>query len=224
MYKNNKRQLKNKTTPGRKPAGRKVNWAHSLTNLRAAVLAGSVLLAIGLGLAIFEILSTWRVQQTTAATVPLSEALKSNSITPEEKVYISGTPVRITIPSVNIDLEVIPGNYYPANNSWTLTSDKAQWGTITQPANDKEGMTFIYAHYRKGVFLTLPKIKAGEVAQGKTDKGNTFTYTFRSSTITTPKDTSIFAYQGQPILILQTCTGAWYQDRQLFVFDLTKVE
>jgi LPXTG-site transpeptidase (sortase) family protein len=117
---------------------------------------------------------------------------------------------------------VIPGYYYPANKSWSLSLNDAQWGAMTAPANNKQGMTFIYAHYRKGVFLTLPKVKPGQQAIITTDNGHVFTYTFRQSVVTNPADTSLFKYQGQPILILQTCTGAWFQNRQLFMFDLVK--
>ena len=209
--------------PKKKKTNRKYNIVRKLRTLRAALAFSAVLIIFGLALVSFQIFSTWRAQQTSAAIQPIGNILKNNTIV-DDQPYISGTPVQITLPSVNIDLKVIPGYYYPKSNSWTLTTNNAQWGVITKLANDKSGMTFIYAHYRKGVFLKLPKIKPGEVALVKTEKGHTFTYTFRSSTVTSPTDTSIFAYQGKPILVLQTCTGAWYQNRQLFVFDLTKVE
>ena len=209
--------------PKKKKTNRKYNIVRKLRTLRAALAFSAVLIIFGLALVSFQIFSTWRAQQTSAAIQPIGNILKNNTIV-DDQPYISGTPVQITLPSVNIDLKVIPGYYYPKSNSWTLTTNNAQWGVMTKLANDKSGMTFIYAHYRKGVFLKLPKIKPGEVALVKTEKGHTFTYTFRSSTVTSPTDTSIFAYQGKPILVLQTCTGAWYQNRQLFVFDLTKVE
>jgi len=202
---------------------RKFGWLNAITGLRASLLAGFCLLFIGLALFAYQMISTWQDQQTSAGTVPLSEALKSSAVE-DGAPYISGTPVHVEVPSVGISLPVIPGGYNPKNNSWTLTLDKAQWGNMTQPANDKHGMTFIYAHYRKGVFLKLPKVKQEEVAQVKTDKGHTFTYVFRSASVTTPTDTSIFAYSGKPILVLQTCTGAKFENRQLFVFDLIKVE
>ena len=95
---------------------------------------------------------------------------------------------------------------------------------MTRKPNDKSGMTFIYAHYRKGVFYKLPKIKEGETAKVVTENGYTFTYRFRASSVVPPQDTSIFDYKGKPILILQTCTGVKFENRQLFVFDLIKVE
>ena len=215
-----KRRTQTKRTQAKRPA--KKTTARKVVSFRYAVLAGLSLLVFGLVLIGWEFYNTWRAQQAAASSVPISQLL--NNKKDDNQSYISGVPVQIFIPSVAIDLKVIPGYYYQKSNSWTLTTDKAQWGTITKQPNDGGGMTFIYAHYRKGVFLKLPKIKPGEFAQIKTDKGHTFTYVFRSSTITTPTDTSIFAYQGDPILILQTCTGAWYQNRQLFLFDLVKVE
>jgi LPXTG-site transpeptidase (sortase) family protein len=223
MAKSIKRTIKRRTGTRKPKNVPKISRTDRLANQKTAIIGGLVFVAIGLAVAGYSLINTMRSQETATAAVPLSEALQSPTV-PEDKPSVSGTPSHITIPSVNINLKVIPGNYYPANNSWTLTRDNAQWGTITQPANDKAGMTFIYAHYRKGVFLTLPKIKVGETAVVKTEQGNIFTYRFKYSTVTKPSDTSIFTYQGQPILVLQTCTGAWYQDRQLFFFDLEKVE
>lgn len=168
--------------------------------------------------------NTWNSQRTTAPGSTV-QALKSNQpVIDKGTPLVSGTPTHLTIPGVGIDLKVIPGYYYASNKSWTLSLNNAQYGTMTAPSNNKEGDTFIYAHYRKGVFLTLPKIQPGATAEVTTDNGHVFTYTFSSSLVTSPEDTSLFSYKGKPILVLQTCTGVWYQNRQLFTFNLTKVD
>jgi len=179
-----------------------------------------MLIGLGLILAGITFLNTWRSQHSAAASS--SQEIKSNSIRDSGAPTISGKPVRIIIPSVGIDLKVVPGYYYPASQSWSLSLNDAQWGAMTAPANNKQGLTFIYAHYRKGVFLTLPKIQPGAEVVITTDNGHAFTYIFRGSQITNPDDTSLFTYHGKPILVLQTCTGLWYQNRQLFRFDLVK--
>jgi LPXTG-site transpeptidase (sortase) family protein len=134
---------------------------------------------------------------------------------------LQGKPVRISIPSLKIDLPVIDGFYNADKQTWTLTNNKAQYATITPEANNQEGNTFIYGHNRRDVFASLHKIKVGDQAIIHTENGHQFTYTFRSSLETNPYDDSLFYYEGAPILTLQTCSGIWQQNRQLFTFDLT---
>lgn len=194
-----------------------------IINIRTALIAGAISITIGgilLGMSILNVQDSWH----TASAQPLNQVLKSEKVADNGTPTISGTPVRIDVPSVSISLKVIPGYYYSSSKSWTLSLNNAQYGVMAAPANNKGGATFIYAHYRKGVFLNLPKIQSGATAQVTTDNGHVFTYTFRASTVTSPEDTSLFNYQGKPVLILQTCSGVWYQNRQLFTFDLTKVD
>lgn len=182
--------------------------------------AGLILIAISLLMGSLGMINSWldgRDKQVNA------QALVSNKPAETSEPLVAGKPTRIDIDSVNIDLEVIPGYYNSTNNSWTLTLNKAQWGTMTAQPNNKEGQTFIYAHYRLNVFYTLPKVKVGDIATVATDNGHIFKYKFRSSTVVSPDDASVFNYKGKPILVLQTCTGVWYEKRQLFVFDFVEV-
>lgn len=167
----------------------------------------------------FDFISTWWTVRHTHGL-----ALTNNTPVHSSTPLIKGTPTHISIPSVGIDLEVIPGYYNSSDQSWTLSLDKAQWGTMTAQANNKEGDTYIYGHYRLHVFYTLPHVQPGDEAVVMTDNGHKFTYQFVSSVTTTPTDTSLFSYKGKPILVLQTCTGLWYQYRQLFTFHLVEVD
>lgn len=192
-------------------------------NLRTAFITGLICVAVGavvLGVSILNL----KDSGSTASAQPLVQVLKSEKVVDNGNSTVSGTPVRIDVPSVSISLNVIPGYYYSSSKTWTLSLNSAQYAVMTAPANNKSGNTFIYAHYRKGLFLTLPKIQPGASALVTTSNGHVFTYTFRASAVTTPEDTSLFNYQGKPILILQTCTGVHFQNRQLFTFDLTTVD
>jgi LPXTG-site transpeptidase (sortase) family protein len=186
---------------------------------RFKLTTGLILISIGLILGGLTLFNTWRSQHSAAAS---SESIKSTDVKDNDLPALSGKPTHITIPSVNIDLKVVPGYYYATSKSWSLSLNDAQYGVMTAPANNKQGMTFIYAHYRKGVFLNLPKIQPGAQVIITTDNGHTFTYSFARSIVTSPSDTSLFKYHGKPLLVLQTCTGLWYQDRQLFLLDLVK--
>jgi len=74
------------------------------------------------------------------------------------------------------------------------------------------------------VFSTLNRIKPGDEAIITTDNGHRFTYKFRAAYETNPSDDSLFHYQGSPILTVQTCSGLWYQNRQLFTFNFENVQ
>lgn len=150
------------------------------------------------------------------------------SQSPQEKrssdfTIISGKPTALTIPDLAIDLAVKDGVYDTNAKTWSLSTDAAHYALITPEPNNMGGNTFIYGHNRKNIFSKLGTIKAGTKAYVKTDNGNTFTYVFRKSIETTPYDDTLFHYVGTPILTLQTCSGLWYQNRQLFTFDFVEV-
>lgn len=132
---------------------------------------------------------------------------------------VTGQPVGISIPSLNINLQVIPGIYNPNNGTWTLSLDKAQFAVASVQPNNESGNTFIYGHYRREVFAYLHLIKPGAQAFVSTSNGYTFSYTFQSTTALDPTDTSIFSYQGPPRLTVQTCSGVLFQHRQMYYFQ-----
>lgn len=161
--------------------------------------------------------------KTAVLPAPVQAQPQEADVDPEEEV-ISGKPVRLSVPSLAIDLEVADGFYDQSTRMWTLSNDKAHFADISVWSNDSQGNTFIYGHYRPEVFASLHNAQSGAKATILTHNGYKFVYQFRTSRITDPSDASLFTYRGDPILTLQTCTGAWMQNRQLFTFDLLKVE
>ncbi len=150
---------------------------------------------------------------TQKATVPVTT----------KNDYITGNPVRIAIASLNIDLPVIPGYYNATAQTWTLTTDKVQFATITPTPNNQQGNTFLYGHYRKNVFSSLHLLQADATAVITTENGHAFTYQLTAVHVVSPSDSaSIFNYQGAPILTIQTCTGLFFENRQLFIFNLIR--
>jgi LPXTG-site transpeptidase (sortase) family protein len=201
----------------------KMTSTKKANNVSPISTSGLILIIIGLLIAGFSLLGIWWSQRSSEKPKPFNQVVNNAKPHDDGTPLITGTPTHIEIPNVGIDLNVIPGYYYPKTATWTLSLDSAQFATMTAKPNNKSGDTFIYAHYRFHVFYTLPKVKAGDEAIITTDNGHTFRYTFVSSTITTPDNTSLFNYKGKPILILQTCTGTHFQNRQLFVFNFTQV-
>lgn len=144
-------------------------------------------------------------------------------VIPERKIT-AGKPIRIVINRLGIDLPIDDGIYNEADGTWTLSKQHAQFALITSPANDYQGNTLVYGHNSRAVFVRLPELVVGDVAELYTDNGHIFSYTFKQFQNYQPDDVSIFNYQGPPKLTIQTCGGDWYQYRQLFEFKLTKVE
>ena len=135
-----------------------------------------------------------------------------------------GRPITLKVDDVQIKNDVIDGYFNAKSGQWTLTKDKVQFATITRQPNNEQGLTFLYGHNRKEVFSRLKNVKPGSIATVTTDNGLRFTYKFISSTVVKPTDVSIFDYNGAPILVIQTCTGLFYENRQLFTFEFVGVE
>ncbi len=137
---------------------------------------------------------------------------------------ITGHPVSISVPSVGINIPVIDGIYNKKTRVWTLSTNKAQFASITPQPNNQTGNTFIYGHALDAVFGHLNLIKPGGEAVITTDNGYEFTYRFYTTYATKPTDLSVLTYQGPAMLTLQTCSGTWYQNRQMYLFSYEKYQ
>lgn len=180
------------------------------------ILKLSLLLVV---LGIVGIAPTIYYQTTDAGSInPGNIKQMSSAASKLPPVTVSGQPAEIIIPDLAIDLPVVNGYYNRAEGTWTLTSDKAQFATPSVIPNNARGNTLIYGHYRAEVFARLHLIKDGSLVQVKATNGYVFTYRYIGAYATNPTDTSIFEYQGAPLLTIQTCSGSWFQNRQMYQF------
>jgi LPXTG-site transpeptidase (sortase) family protein len=194
-----------------------------MNRLHVSLIGGVGLVVLGVALAVSPALEYWRNRQIPhTATSPFLVVASAVPSFPVQKTYIRGEPTRIRVPRLGIDLTIREGVYDRATKSWTLSSDAAHHALNTPPPNNRDGNTFIYAHNRPGLFQALNQIRSGDKVIVMTANGHRFTYAFRTAYETTPTDSAPFQYTGAPILTLQTCSGLWYQNRQLFTFDLTE--
>lgn len=164
--------------------------------------------------------SQW-LQSKIAAPQPIATVSAAAPSAAAHPNLVSGVPRQLTIPTLSISLPVIDGVHEPSTGDWSLSLDKAHFALPSVPANNVEGNTLIYGHNRKGVFATLAQIKPGAKAEVHTDNGFIFVYTFVRTEAVKPTDTSIFTYDGAAQLTIQTCSGAWYQNRQMYYFSLS---
>lgn len=186
-------------------------------DLRFYLFVGLFFVLAGLLIGSPHFIQQW--QQGNSQPVFAAGITQANGAKP---ATISGTPTHITIPAVGISVDVEPGYYNKSSQTWTLSTTKAEYATITAKANNGGGNTFIYGHNRWEVFYKLLKVQTGDEAIVTTSNQHTFVYRMVGRHDTNPKDDSLFHYQGPPILTLQTCSGLWYQNRSLFVFNLVK--
>lgn len=134
------------------------------------------------------------------------------------KNSVSGDPVNIDIPSLQIDVPVIDGQYDPSTHEWTLTGYKAQYLVDSARPNNIAGKTFIYGHYNYHVFAVLHNIKPGAALSLTTSNGYRFNYKFKSTFTTSPSNLSVLDNTRKPVLYVQTCSGIFFQHRQIFIF------
>lgn len=142
----------------------------------------------------------------------------------QQAQVISGTPTKIALPSLGLDITVDPGIYNSIDHTWTLSPSHAHFAEPSMPPNNKQGNTLIYGHNNDYVFGLLRNIHAGDTAIITADNGHRFYYSFVSAENVKPDNMIVFQYQGPPTLVIQTCTGNWNEWRKLSTFKLIKVE
>jgi len=186
-------------------------------------VTGAIITAVGLAGTIPSTYFWYRNRQITQVASNSFIPVITKPTVVELPKTITGKPMRLLVPSLGMDLSVEDGIYDAKTGQWTLSLDKVHYALMTVQPNDKQGNTLIYGHYRPEVFAYLHTIQKGALVKVETENEHIFTYKFSDSRVVNPTDTSVLSYEGKPMLTLQTCTGAFMQNRQLFSFDLVDV-
>lgn len=143
-------------------------------------------------------------------------------------IILRGIPVRITVPSISLDLPIVAGTYDSRQQSWSVSDIAANYATNTYKPNSQTGRTLIYGHDRDKIFHKLKELGNGAEVILSTKEGHVFTYRYalNSAHDVQPNDTSIFSHLNspEPQLILMTCDGFWSQERRIMVFNLEKAQ
>lgn len=164
-----------------------------------------------------------RIQQQEALANAATVNIPAIAPVPAPEV-ISGHPNKITVPSLGINLPVVDGAYNAKTGAWTLTGSSAQYALPSTLPNNDSGNTLIYGHYNKQVFSSLHNVKPGAEVYVETQNGYRFVYKFDNSEALNPADTSVFLYKGAPRLTIQTCSGVYMQNRQMYYFSFVRYE
>lgn len=182
---------------------------------------GTLLTLYGITAVLFVILAQ-PAPHTNIYSPVANQVTKPRPVAP--RLAVRGTPVRIAVPSLGIDLPVQTATYDEATGTWPVDNSGAFFADISVPVNDNNGVSLIYAHAQSGLFDVLPSITAGAEAIVTTHNGLRFHYRYASMQSVDPGDVSVFRIDGPPQLVLQTCTGDWSQYRALFSFNLESIE
>ena len=204
-----------------------MKYLSNISRTKVLNIVGSILIIGGLIFAIPALYYRW-TNAGSAAASPVTAAqvwgeANSNSGSHSNEKLVTGFPVSISIPgpraAANIGVGIIPGYYNAKTNGWTLTETDAQFAVISAQPNNISGNTFIYGHYRPNVFAYLHLITPGTIATITTNNGYKFNYKFINTYAVTPTDTAVLSNSQNPILTLQTCSGSFFQNRQMYIFS-----
>ena len=136
-------------------------------------------------------------------------------------------PVRITIPAINLDSEVISLRILDLGNSLEYETPKNVVGHIPETANaGEDGTAWFFGHLESpiqgegNVFADLPKIpdllRDGPVYAEVENGEYTFLYRLTSSRVV-PEESLIVYDQGAPSISLVTCVPRFLYDHRLVV-------
>lgn len=192
------------------------------TRFYSSVITLNVITLLFAGYLINPYTFTGKKNRTVAYNVESSQ-LKPTEVLPSQKV-ITGKPVRLVIGPLSIDLPVDEGIYNESDQTWNISAKHAQYAMPSMYANNIRGNTLIYGENNANVFYNLKQIQPGTLAEVYTDNGHIFTYKFRNQEQLKPDDVTVFDYQSYPMLTLQTCSGSFYEFRQMFYFKLISID
>ena len=113
-------------------------------------------------------------------------------------------PIRIVIPSVDINLNIIESEIQ--DNTWTLSDDSASYGLGSSYLDEPYGNTVIFAHARKSLFLNLKDLDIGDqiIVYGS---NGTYEYEVDKIEKVLPEDIESIISRGGTNLTLFTCEG-----------------
>ena len=175
-------------------------------------------------LALFFAVQAFDISLFQGSVSPSVQAHSRVPVSTEPKIkVVTAKPTRVVVARIGIDLPIIDGNYDPKKKTWTLSDNRPHFAIPSTVLNDLEGNTLIYGHNYDWIFGDLKKLAPGDVMQLYGDNGKVFTYVYESTQKLKPEDSTVFRFDGKPSATLQTCSGRWNEQRQMFNFTFQKV-
>lgn len=180
-------------------------------NVSARQKNGLILLLIGFFcfLVAFSIRGYQNLQQNILS---FSQAPIINELVEEEDM-----PEKILIPSVKIELPVLPAKVI--DNHWETAAEGASY-LLGSGIPGKEGNVIIYGHNKNHLFGPIRWLKGNEEIKIVNKKEEEFVYQITEIKTVSPENVEVLASTDDAILTLYTCTGFLDQERFVVVAKL----
>lgn len=121
-------------------------------------------------------------------------------------------PVRIIIPSLNIDLNIFPAKI--TKGRWEATTKGVSY-LASSPIPGSLGNSILYGHNFSNLLGSLVKAKPGEEIEIFFNDKTKKTFMIKYAQVVSPSQTSVLAQTQDRRMTLYTCTG--FLDSQRFV-------
>lgn len=164
----------------------------------------------------------WQRHEAAVNAMRAGDAAQARlSVAGQTPQHIEGTPVRVVMPRLAVDVPIVPGAYDPSRKTWPVALYTANYATDTAKVNNSKGMSLIYGHWTPEVFGPTKNLKPGDTAYVYTGNNHIFKYVYTGNDVVRPTDTQILRrLENKPGIVLMTCDGSWAQNRRLMFFSL----
>ncbi|MGF7229537.1 MAG: sortase domain-containing protein [Candidatus Saccharibacteria bacterium] len=122
-------------------------------------------------------------------------------------------PVQLSLPRLNITLQIDQGVYYPKTQTWLLDRTHA----FIMPGTT---MPIIYGHDIPSVFEHLNGVAANEILTVTQKDGTTYVLKYVGDVAVAPQDTRVLNAKIPNSILLMTCTGTHFEKRRVLQFTL----
>jgi LPXTG-site transpeptidase (sortase) family protein len=172
------------------------------------------LILFGLSIGAF---SGWRIYQTNYQSKNLSFSVKDEEVLDVPKENQSSKPVFISIPTVNIKLQVSESEIN--NGIWEISETGVSH--LDKSGNPGGGNNIvIYGHNKNSLFGPIRWLKAGDLIELTDSKNNIFSYKVVNTFTASPDEIGYILPKNSEILTLYTCTGILDSRRFIVVATL----
>lgn len=141
------------------------------------------------------------------------------------KLGVAETPTTLEFVSLGKKLDVKPGTYDNASQTWTL-NDSDVFINAAQPyvSSKKDApLAFLYGHNTSQVLGETVKLKPGDKLLVRT-ANRIFTYRFSQALLVQPDQTSVITDTSRGQLALLSCEGPRSAERRVMYFSLEGVK
>lgn len=138
-------------------------------------------------------------------------SFQANPVVISELPRTQTEPIKISIPSLSLELPINPTNIEAG--IWQ-TSDTTASHLQTSARPGENSNVVIYGHNRRSLFKKLHQLKIGDTLEITTETGKRFTYVISEMLIVSPDEIEVVLPTPHEEVTLYTCTG-WLDAQRL---------